>query len=257
MSWFKEITNKAVGRAVGLGVKTATNAISYIANPALARLESAGLRLGGLRLGSTNIGSQDINFSGSPGTGRDWRVKVSCPVLGYGGVMAPLGTVGGVIFPHTPQISVTHQANYSAQRYTHSNYPHYAYENSEVQNIQITAEMTVQTADEAAYVLGCIYFFRASTKMFFANSSNAGNPPPLVYLDGYGDHYFPHVPCVVTQFNHTMPADVDYVSSGATRVPTISQFSIQLQPVYSKRNIADNFSLDGFAAGQLTDRGFL
>jgi hypothetical protein len=54
-----------------------------------------------------------------------------------------------------------------------------------------------------------------------------------------------------------MPADVDYVSSGATRVPTISQFSIQLQPVYSKRNIADNFSLDGFAAGELTDRGFL
>lgn len=257
MSWFKEITNAAVGRTVGMGVKTAISAIGYIANPALARLESAGLPVGGLRPGAIGIGTQSVAFSGSPGAGRDWRVKISCPVLGFGGVMAPLGAVNGVIFPHTPTISVTHQANYSAQRYTHSNYPLYSYENSEVQNIQITAEMTVQTADEAAYVLGCIYFFRSATKMFFAKSSNAGNPPPLVYLDGYGEYYFPHVPCVVTQFNHTMPAEVDYVSSGTTRVPTISQFSVQLQPVYSKKNIADNFSLNEFAAGKLTERGFL
>ena len=93
--------------------------------------------------------------------------------------------------------------------------------------------------------------------MFFGNSSNPGNPPPMVFLDGYGDHYFPHVPCVVTQFSHTMPSDVDYVSSGGTRVPTVSQFTIQLQPIYSKNNIAENFSLESFAAGRLTDRGFL
>lgn len=246
---------KAAG-AVALAGVAAKTARNFVSNPSLSRLESAGLPFGGLRLPGTKLGSADINFSGSPGAGQDWRVKISCPTLGFSGVLAPLSSSNGVIFPHTPQIQVVHQANYSAQRYTHSNYPLYTYENSEVQSIQITADFTVQNSTEAEYVLGCIYFFRSVTKMFFGASSNPGNPPPMVFLDGYGEQYFPHVPCVITQFSHTMPSEVDYVSSGTTRVPTISQFSIQLQPIYSKKSIAE-FSLESFAAGELTSRGFL
>jgi hypothetical protein len=33
----------------------------------------------------------------------------------------------------------------------------------------------------------------------------------MVFLDGYGSHYFPHVPGVITSFTHTMSSDVDYV----------------------------------------------
>ena len=59
--------------------------------------------------------------------------------------------------------------------------------------------------------MAAIYFFRAATKMFFGQGANVGNPPPIVFLDGYGSHYFPHVPCVITTFQHTMPAEVDYI----------------------------------------------
>ena len=46
---------------------------------------------------------------------------------------------------------------------------------------------------------------------FFGQGDNVGNPPPIVFLDGYGEHYFPHVPCVISSFTHTLPTDVDYV----------------------------------------------
>jgi len=64
---------------------------------------------------------------------------------------------------------------------------------------------------------GALYFFRAATKMFYGNSGTyQGAPPPIVYLDGYGAHYLPHVPCLLTQFSHTMPNDVDYIETKVT-----------------------------------------
>ena len=256
-SWASGIVGAAVGFAVGRATQAARSTVGVLANPALARLASAGLPIGGKLASGLGLNPTNVLFSGSPGRGTDWRIKVSCPAFGYSGVMSPLGDAGGVIFPHTPTINVVYQANYNAQRFTHSNYPHYTYENSEVQAIQITAEFTAQNKAEAEYVLGCIYFFRAATKMYFANDANAGNPPPLVFLDGYGKYYFPHVPCLVTQFSHSMPNDVDYIESNGTRIPTVSQIQIQLQPAYSKGTIADSFNLDNFASGGLVDRGFL
>jgi len=255
--WFNEITTSSSGR---IGAD-ASNSTSYYSNPGAARLAAAGLPAGGATPTSTGFDQANVTFTsggaGGGNTGKDWRLRISCPALGYSGVQAPLGATNGVLFPYTPQVTVVHQANYTAQRFTHSNYPHYAYENSEVQSIQVTGEFTVQNSLEAAYVIGCIYFFRAATKMFFANSSEPGNPPPLVFLDGYGTHYFPHVPCAVTQFSHTMPPDVDYIDSNGTRVPTTSQLSIQLQPMYSKTTIANSWSLEDFAAGNLVGGGFL
>jgi hypothetical protein len=114
--------------------------------------------------------------------------------------------------------------------------------------------------------------------MFFGNDNNyAGTPPPMVFLSGFGDAYLPNVPCVVTNFSHTMPGDVDYVkipvgtslnnvagnqintnmAGKATMLPTMSTISVTLQPVYSRRNIADNFTLEKFSAGALVDQGFL
>ena len=210
MSWLNDIIGGSVTRTVSSVVNTFS--------PAMSRLASAGLPFGGSRLLPPSLGNADINFTGT-GTarGKDWRVRVStkAQALEYSGVMSPLEQTQGVIFPYTPQITVTHQANYSPQRLTHSNYPAYAYENSEVQAIQINAEFTVQNRNEASYLLACIYFFRTATKMFFGSGENVGNPPPIVFLNGYGTHYFPNVPCLVTQFAHTMRADVDYLETGS------------------------------------------
>jgi hypothetical protein len=241
--------------------------------------------------------------------------------------MSPLfgsQTQNGVIFPYTPNVQVTHTANYSQQKFTHSNHPGYYYENSEVAAITISGDFTVQNIEEGQYLLAAITFFRAATKMWFGadgKGKQAGFPPPMVFLNGYGADYLPNVPCVITNFSHTMPQDCDYMDiprvnpnaskggvagamqegveglmngggmgaitgalqggansllgstmgpSGAglnqliggltggafgspgasTRMPTHSQLSVTLQPVYS-RSRTSQFSLDEFAAGTM------
>ena len=215
----------------------------------------------------------------------DWRVRISMrpatAALFYesqsNAIMYPLSQTKGVIFPYTPTMSVTHSARYGATALTHSNYASYFYEGSEVQSIQLSGEFTVQNVEDGQYLMAAIQFFRACTKMFFGNSPLAGTPPPMVFLSGFGDAYLPNVPCVITSFSHTMPADVDYVkipvgasldnvvgnqintnmAGSATRLPTMSTIALTLQPIYSRRNVADNFTLEKFSAGALVDRGFL
>lgn len=163
-------------------------------------------------------GSVQFGTSGAAG-GTDWRVKCSVAAgsgvlydMPNAGIMEPVKKTNGVIFPYAPSLSISHQVRYNTQPLTHSNYNNYFYEGSEVQAIQITADFTVQNNLEAAYFMGVIYFFRAATKMFYGESGKyQGAPPPIVYLDGYGTHYLPHVPCVITSFSHTMPSDVDYI----------------------------------------------
>ena len=281
---FQDIVS-TVAAPVLAGANMVGRALGPVASPIMSRLSASGLLPGGGRAPTGMTQSTSVNFvDGSTGASvRDWKVKITVsPESGIfyhsgSGILNPLKDQG-VVFPYTPQITVAYQANYSPQRFTHSNYNHYSYDNSEVQQIQITAEFTAQNQQEAAYVLACIYFFRAATKMFFGASTNAGNPPPLVFLDGYGEHYFRRVPCVVTAFTHTMPSDVDYIdatpatgvtsansghsydswetSNSGTKVPTTSTFQIALQPVYSKETLSQ-FNLQEFSQGRLVDRGFL
>jgi hypothetical protein len=108
-------------------------------------------------------------------------------------------------------------ANYSTAVLTHSNYSAHFYNNSDVSDITISGEFTVQSQEEGQYLMAAIYFLRASTKMFFGQGANIGNPPPILFLDGYGSHYFPHVPCVITNFTHNLSNDVDYVQVPITQ----------------------------------------
>lgn len=199
----------------------------------------------------------------------DWRIRISVGqnsglfYLGTDpGLMKILKDTAGVIFPYTPAITVSYSTNYSAQKNTHSNYPAYSYDNSEVQAIQIAGDFTVQNQDEGEYLLAALYFFRSAGKMFYGGGQLAGNPPPVLFLNGYGSQYFPNVPCVLTSFSHTMPGDVDYMeiesNSTMTRLPTNSQITIALQPVYSRTSIAE-FDLEKFSSGKLLEgkRGFI
>jgi len=251
------------------------------ADPASSRLSASGLVAGAVSQ-FQKFGGRVFNFNFTNQNGAaidsadDWRVRISMqPATAayfYNAsnmVTKPLVETKGVIFPYTPQVQVIHSAKYGSQPLTHSNYPAYFYDYSEVQAITISGEFTVQNAKEGQYLMAAIHFFRSCTKMFYGNEALAGTPPPMVFLDGYGSSYFPHVPCVLQQFTHTMGADVDYievpigvdVTQGPvntnlvgikTRLPTTSNISIQLQPVYSRTNIADNFTLTDYAQGFLT-----
>lgn len=218
------------GTAISGGTGKASNTAFDLLNPSKLRLDISGLLPGGL--GSLGKGLSQIGFQSSGGgqiaNEDDWRLRISLadnsPPIFYkdaqNSLMSLLAETNGVIFPYTPTVNVTHTANYNAGRLTHSNYPAQFYQNSEVNEITITGTFTAQNVTEGQYLLAAIQFFRSCTKMFFgANERNfnlAGNPPPMVYLDGYGSHYLPHVPCVVTSFNHVMPDDVDYIEVPVT-----------------------------------------
>jgi len=142
----------------------------------------------------------------------DWRVRLQlAPNADYlykdrtgSTILAPLYETDGVIFPYTPSIETT------------SNFRGYFYKNSRVNDINIRATFTAQDTQEANYLLAVIHFFRSVTKMFYgAKDQYRGAPPPLTYLSGLGQYQFNQHPCVVSQFNYSLPNDVDYIRAGA------------------------------------------
>jgi hypothetical protein len=152
-----------------------------------------------------------------PGNG-DWRVRLSlAPYSDYlynatgAGILAPLTATNGVIFPYTPNITTTYSADYEKYNLIHSNYRGLFYKSSSVGDLQIRGTFTAQDTREAAYLLAVIHFFRSVTKMFYGQDAERGTPPPLVYLSGYGDQQFSSHPCVVGQFNYSLPNEVDYI----------------------------------------------
>jgi hypothetical protein len=127
------------------------------------------------------------------------------------GILAPLAGTNGVIFPYTPTVQMTYRAKYNSYELVHSNYRGAFYQNSSVDDISIRGTFTAQDTSEAAYMLAVIHFFRSVTKMFYGQDAQRGAPPPLVYLSGLGDNQFNNHPAVVTSFDYSLPADVDYI----------------------------------------------
>lgn len=158
----------------------------------------------------------------------DWRLKIGlAPSANYlykdpqvmssstYSVLAPLIATDGVLFPYTPEITTAYRADYDAYGLTHSNYRGYFYKNSYVDAVNIRAVFTAQDGFEADYMLAMIHFFRSATKMFYGKDSQAGAPPPTVYMTGLGRYQYNNHPCLISQFNYDLPNDVDYVRAGS------------------------------------------
>ena len=258
----------------------------------------------------------------------DWRVRLSlAPGAQYlyndpsVELLKPLSSksgTNGVIFPYTPTISTTYSANYEQYDLTHSNYRGIFYKSSRVGDISVRGTFTAQDTQEANYMLAVIHFFRSVTKMFYGQDAQRGAPPPICYLNGFGQYQFSNHPVVVSSFNYTLPNDVDYIRTtspnnfglnlldrynqtpapstagsgplaGLTRltnallpkaaeniqrgpanavpgmvnnqtpasyVPTKMEIDITLIPVQSRSQISQQFSLQGFANGDLLKGGF-
>lgn len=159
----------------------------------------------------------------------DWRVKLSLapqsnylyndPELQKDGILYPLSITSGVIFPYMPTISTSYSATYNSYDLTHSNYRGYFYQGSHVNEVSVNATFTAQDTQEANYLLAVIHFFRSITKMFYGQDAvNRGAPPPLVFLTGLGEYQFAKHPCVVTNFEYSLPNDVDYIRARVTSI---------------------------------------
>jgi len=173
---------------------------------------------------------EQLGLDASGANRGDWRVRLSlAPGSSYlynaenPGILAPLHTTGGVIFPYTPSIVTNYTANYNSYDLTHSNYKGYFYQNSYVDEISVTATFTAQDTVEAQYLLAVIHFFRSVTKMFYGGGNgqpdkHIGAPPPMTYLTGLGDFQFSGHPCLVSNFTYILPDDVDYVRAGTPNI---------------------------------------
>jgi len=229
---------------------------------------------GGDRVGAISI----LLGGGVDDNPPDWRVRLSiAPGANYlygdpnNRLLSRLSDTNGCVWPYTPQITMSYSAQYDKLSPTHSNYPVHTYKNSEVSQISITGDFTAQTPEEAKYLLACMMFLRASTKMFWANDDQAGMPPPVLYLNGYGSHFLPNVPVVVRNYTANLPDEVDYIEALVddpgvdlvnffesnkvgkllTRIPASVSMSVSVEPVYSRLKVAEEFSFREFARGNL------
>jgi len=162
----------------------------------------------------------------------DWRVRLRlAPGAKYlyraasPGILQPLAITDGVIFPYTPTITSSYKANYNQYDLTHSNYRGYFYQNSYAEPLQVTCQFTAQSTMEANYLLAVITFFKSVTKMFYGQDAQRGAPPPLTYLTGLGEYQFNEHPCLVSQFNYTLPSDVDYIRAGSPNQLGLNQIN--------------------------------
>ena len=208
---------------------------------------------------------EEFNFGGASWAQNsekpaDWRVRLSVPPsFASSSILAPLIRTNGLIWPYTPQIYVTHSAAYTPIKPIHSNYPFFAYQNSQVDSFSITGDFFVENALEGQYWVAAVHFLRSVSKMAYGNTPDQGNPPPVIRLNGYGDYVFKNVPVVVTQFAVEMNQDVDYIfveglGTGGTYAPTRSNIQVTVQPIYSRRAV-ESFSLRRFVNGGYIGNG--
>jgi hypothetical protein len=256
-----------------------------IFNRTLGRLTGAGIST------DSRIVNATAKWSGRNDK-RDWRVRLQIPtgadalyeaLMANNDLLAPLRDARGIFWPLTPAVVIQHSANYNPLSQTHSNYPFQAYQNSQVDSMNIIGEFPVQNQQDAAHWVATVNFLRTVTKMFFGKEQPLkGNPPPILHLSGYGDHMFQKVPVIINTFNVELRPGIDYISTRQDNVyqstgrqtarelqrqgqvnpnsldqtwaPTLSNISVLVTPVYSRDSIK-NFSLADFARGKLNGKG--
>ncbi len=262
--------------------KIVKNVGSGIFNRTLGRLTGAGIST------DSRIVNARAKWSGR-GDKTDWRVRLQVPDgpltkffdFKNNPIMQPLAASQGMFWPLTPAVVIQHSANYNAMDQVHSNYPHQAYQNSQVDSLNIIGEFPVQNSEDAKHWVATVNFLRTATKMFFGNEDGIdglkGNPPPIMHLFGYGDHMFNKVPVVINTFNVELRPGIDYISTKQTQVgygqgrvdptlaaaveegtsqtwaPTLSNISVLVTPIYSRDSIK-NFSMKKFVRGELNGK---
>lgn len=251
--------NKLNGGSLAGGLSQLAGSISRAAGQINNLL--SGIRGANLPSGAELFTSSGNPIPVTPSIGNDWRVRINCDWTRFNSKLferlGPAGT-NGMVFPYNPNISFTSSAEYSEVAPTHNNYPFLAYKNSKVDTISIESDWSCETETDAAYYVAATTFLKTVTKMFYGEGANAGNPPLICRLTGYGTSIFNNVPVVVTHINISLPPDVNYIKCGLhgdgmdTWVPIFSKINIELKPIYNRADLR-KFSLEQFALGALTN----
>lgn len=174
----------------------------------------------------------------------DWRVQLKTP-----------SAIGGnvIVFPVVPSITLAHKANYSEIDIVHSNYPFVAYKNSKPDDITVSCEWPVESIDDAKEWLLMVRIGRTLTKMFYGNSIDAGQPPPICTLKGFSfaenPTILPDMPVICKSFQIELNSDVAYVGVEKEYVPRSSNVSFTFATVYP-RVAQRSFDIGQFREGK-------
>jgi hypothetical protein len=202
--------------------------------------------------------------------GQDLRVKIRVP-SNYltpinQGLSNELSTIGGIIFPYTPQISLEMSADYASMAPLHSNFSIYFYQRSKVGEIAINGKFTVENSKEAAIYIATTHLLRSLTRMRsggLTGDPDSGSPPPICRLDAYGEMMLKNVPVAIKSVRIELPEGVDYFTFkgangyGPTSVPTVSTIAVTCIPIYS-RNEMQNFSVSKYIGSSAAkSQGFI
>jgi hypothetical protein len=181
--------------------------------------------------------------------------------LPFKGPGKALVRTSGIIFPFTPNITVSHQIDYSQYDLVHTNYQQNSYRRTSAPQIQIQATFASQTPEEAEYTVGVMHFLRVMSKMNFGVlDDDRGTPPPVLEFSAYGAYNFHRVPVLIGSFTFSYEDGVDYVKvtigKELVQIPVMMMMAIDLLPQYSPDK-AEKFNLDNFAQGGGYKEGFL
>lgn len=174
-------------------------------------------------------------------------------------VLYQLNETNGVFFPYTPVITYQHKAAYTEMTPTHANTSYHTYNNTPAVQIQIEGQFSAQNLAEAKYTLAAMHFFRSATKMHFGmTDENAGLPPPLLILSGYGEFMFNELSVILTDFSMALPNNVDYlevdIGGHSAWVPSLTTFSISCVVQQTPKQQREEFNLGSFASGSLLSK---
>jgi hypothetical protein len=156
-------------------------------------------------------------------------------IYGGNGLLQPLRSTNGMVWPYQPTITYESQVDYSNIDMVHVNQEILAYTKTPAIKLSVSGQFSVQNQQEGIYALAAIHFMRTVTKMYFGTGANLGTPPPVLLFDAYGQYMFNQLPVIVTNFGVELPNDIDYVPVNLDNLPTYTQIQSQTNtPGYSK-----------------------
>ena len=185
-------------------------------------------------------------------------------------ILLPLRKFGGIIWPYTPTINISHQAEYGEYETAHTNYPVSYFTKSRPPNLQVSGPLTANSAAEGHYMIAVLHFLRIVTKMHFGmNNKKRGTPPPVLKFSAYGDLMFSNVPVLIRSFAYDLGQDIDYIdvetdsaSAGfsdgfSSKVPTMLNLVVDMVIQQTPSKLRTKFTMNDFKSGKLVKDGFI
>ena len=191
------------------------------------------------------------------------KASLRCPSFGFDGILSPLQSTMGVVFPYSPTIQMSHSASYGSYDTTHSVYQQQYFINTPNPQINVTATFTANTLKEAEYSMAALHFFKSATKPHFGlTDDNPGVPPAVMRFSCYGSVNARNTPVVVRSVTYTLPEDTDYVQAtlpgvGTQSVPSLFIINIDLAVQQTPTRVRNEFNLKDFKSGGILGRGFI